>query len=1172
MNRILTYILYFTLALASVSALSSCEDRFEYPGYEDIPEGISTVDLKFTFPEYTPALDSRSAGDAMRKIRTLWIVIYQDGGDTDGKLLEKRKIEGFEAGATEPRPGTSEEYTGHASFKLTYPNGRYRIYAVANHDLSSLDVTTEDKLFHLPLTWTDDATNGINRNDQMFGWFRNDTDEPNYNGKPTSVIIRPGMTSLHAWVRRAASKVTVAFNTVGLNDNVYIYLKSISIIDIPKQCYLHSPNNLGEDDYRLAKEFAPRTTSSTIYFEGAKASDNSKNDHEKWPVIASGDLVFGLYSDKNGKHDAILDDISIFDENGNQVVSDEEYNRLYQAALIRRTKEMLAKEHNEYTRALYFYENMQPPGVEGTASDKRQIVGAVDQSGEVPSYPHGNYDGSHNSNGSLKDDASALGWKDARPWGTYIEIKGYYENATGKGPITYRFMLGKDAVTNYEAERNHHYKLTLVFNGNANDVDFHIDYEEETKPGLFSPTEAYVPYLYNQTSYTAVRATPRTGYQMTGLKAVILDNEWRPHQGERDVRYWGAAWDAQTVAGKKVVNGANYSYELTDEFQKDAPDAADNCEFGFLSLWKVNAVTLNAYGNSLNNSNKTAMVKIFRQHYFKYDTGDGKYGDGGKVSLGAREYNNIQQTNTTVDYETSKVGVYTVTRTVNPINKSLDYIIKIPLFTRAKTMDPWAVYSGANPFYEHHRFARIRFIATYTKTDPKVTGPDTYTDTAETRILQSRRIDNPRGIYRSENNLTPFHVNLKYLKLNATDADAFEPVISRGPWTATIETDPNGLVQISGNGQVARGQGSSITGRTDTEIDFVYKPLKSSGKNTYGAIITVTYHNNTCVHKIIVKQGYIAHTIGDGKTKFSAFNVYNSTELVKNPLSIGSFFRVFGDINTPIAESNNTRPGFGVGEDPTEKYVIVGKDSLAWASIPTWKNPGNYDPFYTHTNGAQSFKLKNATEAVETGLYKVPTYDQTLELGLVPLNQDENEDNDINFAFGITYGDGATETLSTSGAWSFSDPNNDGVGREEGMRGLIIYSKKKGDNIFLPFGATGHGRRRCRDLMAGIVMSGYMRYGDLDKKMSDYSSTYRNMFRPMAWNLKDQFGAVYWTSCGTEAKAQELYAADPSSGDGYIVAFDINYGNYMVGRGRATQYNQKGVGWDALPLRLVKVD
>ncbi len=40
-------------------------------------------------------------------------------------------------------------------------------------------------------------------------------------------------------------------------------------------------------------------------------------------------------------------------------------------------------------------------------------------------------------------------------------------------------MLGKNADDDYNAERNFHYKLTLRFRGHANDVDWHIEYDED---------------------------------------------------------------------------------------------------------------------------------------------------------------------------------------------------------------------------------------------------------------------------------------------------------------------------------------------------------------------------------------------------------------------------------------------------------------------------------------------------------------------------------------------------------------------------------------------------------------------------------------------------------------------------------------------------------------------
>ena len=70
----------------------------------------------------------------------------------------------------------------------------------------------------------------------------------------------------------------------------------------------------------------------------------------------------------------------------------------------------------------------------------------------------------------------------------------------GEGEITYRFMLGKDAALDYNAERNHHYKLTLKFKGWANDVDWHIDYRKEPETKLRFPHPFYISYLYGQTA------------------------------------------------------------------------------------------------------------------------------------------------------------------------------------------------------------------------------------------------------------------------------------------------------------------------------------------------------------------------------------------------------------------------------------------------------------------------------------------------------------------------------------------------------------------------------------------------------------------------------------------------------------------------------------------------
>lgn len=53
-------------------------------------------------------------------------------------------------------------------------------------------------------------------------------------------------------------------------------------------------------------------------------------------------------------------------------------------------------------------------------------------------------------------------------------------------------MLGKNITTNYDAERNHHYKLTLKFKNFANDADWHIEYAEP-EPGIEVPNPSILP-------------------------------------------------------------------------------------------------------------------------------------------------------------------------------------------------------------------------------------------------------------------------------------------------------------------------------------------------------------------------------------------------------------------------------------------------------------------------------------------------------------------------------------------------------------------------------------------------------------------------------------------------------------------------------------------------------
>lgn len=1109
--------------------LGSCEDHLDYPG-SAMEEGETTVDVEIAFKAFTPTLESRATGDAMKYIRSLWIVLY----DRDGNFIRKMPVTDFKAGLDEEhaRPDgqpSGESRTGCAKFKITLDNGYYRMYAIANHDLSGVSddlISSIDGLKRLDLEWQD---GDVKQNAQMFGWFVNGTRDDDHGTDAPVVAISSRYKNLHAWVRRAASKVTIAFDTNNLSEFVNIYVQSVTIKDIPSHCYLAADNSPGSDEYTLDSNLVD---GETIYFKGASKDDNPKTDYNHWPCLRSGEHVYGLYSDRNGR------------DNSTTNIS----------ALI-------AREHDETAPALYFYENLQGIGKIGEITDKRQDTNGDNKQ---VSYPNGIY-------------ADNEAWKDGKPFGSYIEVKGYYVNTgfhvPGHGEITYRFMLGKDHLTDYEAERNHHYKLTMKFNGNANDIDFHIDYKEEARPGFFVQDTTYVSYLYNQTAQTIVRATPLKGYEFVSMESYILDNEWRPHlpNGIKDVDYNESAWTQQAnntngyLAKLKGYTRPEYVARWT-EYGETTPmedPSAKNTEFGFLSLRKV---TQQVFEFGASSADKAAFVNRMRKRYFLGDENADDTDTSMDKSLGYRNYGQMPAGDGTHVMGNETDGTFDISVKTNPMTGFKDYVMEVPLYTRAKSLDSWAVYSGANPFYKHHRMARVRFIAHYRKNDPKVPGPEIYEESAQTIVLQSQRILNPRMIMRRRGNKAPFTVTLSPSKLTAQDqlaidlatdtvdtvTEVYTPLISDGPWSATIEADPHGIVSIAANGRTVTRQGQSITGRNGSKVEFVYRPLKDPPLGeSYGAVILVQYHGNNCSHKIIVRQGYDATEVSNGsKIKWSAFNVYNKDTLTVNPLSVGSTFRRYKDMNQPIAESNNLK--YKVHKTPlsNDTFDIIGStDKPTWSQINA-NATGSDETFTTMTfynsddKTTHNYRLPDHKELPYIGIYtdknKLPQTDEE-EIAHVE---------DIGVGFGVAYADGATKTLLTNAATGFYDPLNNITDSKMGVRGVVIYSRTTGNNIFFPFGRWGHPRRR---------RGGMLQYGSVDFLLTGNTNNYR----PMAYALKYQVGACYWMT--------------DNANDQYI-SIDFNGGNYMSSYLPVLDVFQTGSNGstpgyaDALPVKPIRKD
>ncbi len=442
----------------SVFSLAACTKDMvdDYGGV--IPEGECSVTADVEFKPLAAGLNgaTRSAGNAIKEIKNLQVLLY----DESQKLVESHSITDFKTNADADRTDadadnghTAESKTPRAAFDLKIPYGRYYIYAVANmDDLADEDVATVGDLKSVSLKWNGD---NVASNNQMFGCFIvGDADAKEPKDDPLITVAQKSM-SLHAWIRRAASKVTVAFDASGLKDNIYIYLKSVQIKDIPSHCLLGKDNKPASDAELI------RDGETIEYAEGNTTWDDN------YPArLTNGNPVYGaakLSADAEG----------------------------------RSVEDQLAVHHGEDVAALYFYENMQGQGISKKQDWKEQ--------GKV-TFP----------DGSNKDGAGNLispNRKDQMLYGTYIEVKAHYVSRNAgdmsEGDITYRFMLGKDTDKDYDAQRNYHYKLTMKFKGYANDVDWHIDYEREK--GIIIPNPYYISYLYNHSMMLPVQVNTEPG-------------------------------------------------------------------------------------------------------------------------------------------------------------------------------------------------------------------------------------------------------------------------------------------------------------------------------------------------------------------------------------------------------------------------------------------------------------------------------------------------------------------------------------------------------------------------------------------------------------------------------------------------------------------------------------
>lgn len=490
MKHFVRHIILFLM----IATVTSCYD--EFMKQEFIGEGKASISATLDFKPMSSALSrTRAAGDALKDISSLHVLLY----NKDKTLIDKWKIEGYSESDenrtdkdAEANPNgehhTAETTTKRATFKLPEEIGfgKYYMYAVANipdlltNTAYSEAIQTVDGLKNIPLTWdSEDVAN----NGQMIGFFTKSS-APVLSADDESLIVNEKSVKLHAWLRRAASKVTVAFDGSNLKEGVFIYIQSVQIKDIPSQCYLGKDNNVGREGY-------------TLDMPGSG------------PDMSDGETI--TYHE--GEHD----------------LQNFEYGEGCASHRITVGSPYLGS-HEETAPALYFYENMQGTGV--TMPDKRQDANG-DGKLDFPGLPNKPEDPNKEWNYRLKD---------AVPYGTYIEVHAHYisnnSERLGNGHIIYRFMLGQNETNDYNAKRNCHYKLTLKFKNFANEADWHIEYEEP-EPGVMTPEPYYISYLYNHSMMYPIKVNTG-GRKIEYIKAEILENNWAPYNASSDIYFTGA--------------------------------------------------------------------------------------------------------------------------------------------------------------------------------------------------------------------------------------------------------------------------------------------------------------------------------------------------------------------------------------------------------------------------------------------------------------------------------------------------------------------------------------------------------------------------------------------------------------------------------------------------------
>ncbi|MDE5880783.1 MAG: hypothetical protein K2H60_03555 [Muribaculaceae bacterium] len=1185
-QKVLKSIYLLTLILTVI--VVSCTDDFPFKDVT-IPEGEGTLSATVTFtPNKASNLGTtRTDGDALNDINSLCVLVYNN--DEEKTLFRKYaqaellkytpadyKVDSdkdFDKGVDGAH--TDEKTTKQVSFEIPdLPYGKYYMFAVANMgDLATYDISTVEKLQNISLIWNPEI---IEENNQMFGYFTLADDAESKGFQSEEPLVFTGKvkeSKIHAWLKRAASKVTVAFDPSGLNQGVTIYIRNVTLRDIPKTCLLGSENT-PTSDQELYNHLSSYDNPDFTQTKPKDVVANSRLEYDAKGVITTKDENTGE-DNHTGKlpTDGLRLDNSI-------------------------RSAIPANAHATDAPSLFFYENNQNSYLEkkdpnyknNTDYDKRPQTKGDDRVGATIHKPD-----------NIKDKDKINDFKDRVPYGTYVEVEAYYISSNpgnpGEGTIKYRFMLGKDISFDYDAQRNYHYKLTLGFKGWANDPDWHIDYVITT-PSIEVPSVFRVSYLYQQVSELPIKIVGNIQY----LTVTITENNWAPYDpnteapitlgsGEYAKTYlvpdgvvatepsiYQFQWNRDAFSNSAYLNPASNDPE-NGVYPKNLPPGQQRPEFGFLALHLPNRNTTTItteYNSGANNeliaywANNLEGERRFANDADGYhDFTIGKH----PASWGDRNHSFPEDDNK-----------YTVNEILNDNGVALENqrILMLPIWTRTKTLIQTSGFSGNNPYEAFERKAVIHIAGSFDVGEPQPKRIE-----KEVEVYQVKRLTNPKGVWRAHDRTETFNVTLLE-PINSNAESDFQPFTSQGEWKAFIEADGSHTFSLRPNGETnGYMENGVIYGNTGSEIHFAIDFGNKVDENTSEcAVVKVLYHGNQCMHKILVRKGYNAPLqMGDGK-RWSSYALYQATNtgntengrqvfnavLTKNPLMLGSMFRrgrqergifVWNNVpaNTglgPFVAPGNTP--FIIGQARTGVTVTPGLTGQTWKDQwqeSTWSNIEYRDDRGTSNNLGIFYALDdegNITTDADGKEYKyrVPTFQEFQDL------TDNSE-----FGFGVFYGSSATAPkLKAEEAYGLIDPYNEGLFDDpNGMRAVVAYDKQNGNQILFPIGRYGIGVRRMFNLsnIGGgssyyNTFAGNLHYSDVYQPLT-ITRAARNLYRPIPYNLPIVSGCIYWID--------QYVAANTYNNVSACLGWDMNYFNFDFNAYTDNNYQ------DACPMKFV---